>query len=32
MIYLNHVTKWNEGHNPDFEKEKEYEVLAKDLA
>lgn len=26
------VTKWNEGHNPNFEKEKEYEFLAKDLA
>lgn len=26
------VTKWNEGHNPNFEKENEYELLAKDLA
>lgn len=26
------VTKWNEGHNPYFEKENEYEFLAKDLA
>lgn len=26
------VTKWNEGHNPHFEKENEYELLAKDLA
>ena len=26
------VTKWNEGHNPDLEKENEYEPLAKDLA
>ena len=26
------VTKWNEGHNPNFEKENEYQVLAKDLA
>ncbi len=26
------VTKWNEGHHADFEKEMEYEWLAKDLA
>lgn len=26
------MTQWNEGHNPHFEKEKEYELLAKDLA
>ncbi|CEG57855.1 aminoglycoside phosphotransferase family protein [Legionella fallonii] len=26
------VTKWNEGHNPNFEEDKEYELLAKDLA
>lgn len=26
------ITKWNDGHNPDFEKEDEYEVLAKDMA
>lgn len=26
------VAKWNEGHNPNFEKENEYELLAKDLA
>lgn len=26
------ITKWNEGHNPDFEQEKEYQLLAKDLA
>ena len=26
------ITKWNEGHNPDFEKENEYEKLAIDLA
>ena len=26
------VTKWNEGHNPNFEKGNEYELLAKDLA
>lgn len=26
------ITKWNEGHNPDFEKENEYALLAKDLA
>ncbi|BCA96402.1 hypothetical protein TUM19329_27630 [Legionella antarctica] len=26
------VTKWNEGHNPNFEEDKEYEPLAKDLA
>jgi aminoglycoside phosphotransferase (APT) family kinase protein len=26
------ITKWNEGHNPDFEKEGEYENLAIDLA
>lgn len=26
------ITKWNEGHNPEFEKENEYEWLAKDLA
>lgn len=26
------VTRWNEGHNPSFEKETEYELLAKDLA
>ena len=26
------MTKWNEGYNPDFEKENEYEQLAKDLA
>jgi aminoglycoside phosphotransferase (APT) family kinase protein len=26
------ITKWNEGHNPDFEKENEYENLAIDLA
>jgi aminoglycoside phosphotransferase (APT) family kinase protein len=26
------ITKWNEGHNPDFEKEDEYENLAIDLA
>jgi aminoglycoside phosphotransferase (APT) family kinase protein len=26
------VAKWNEGHNPNFEKENEYEPLAKDLA
>ena|SRR3990167_2299637 len=26
------ITKWNDGHNPDFEKENEYEALAKDMA
>ncbi|WED44349.1 aminoglycoside phosphotransferase family protein [Legionella cardiaca] len=26
------VTKWNEGHNPSYEKDNEYEFLAKDLA
>jgi aminoglycoside phosphotransferase (APT) family kinase protein len=26
------ILKWNEGHNPHFEKENEYELLAKDLA
>lgn len=26
------VSKWNEGQNPDFEKDNEYEFLAKDLA
>lgn len=26
------ITKWNEGQNPNFEKESEYELLAKDLA
>lgn len=26
------ITKWNEGHNPEFEKENEYEQLAVDLA
>lgn len=26
------VAKWNDGHNPSFEKENEYELLAKDLA
>lgn len=26
------ITKWNEGHNPDFEQNDEYELLAKDLA
>jgi aminoglycoside phosphotransferase (APT) family kinase protein len=26
------VTKWNKGNNPHFEQEKEYELLAKDLA
>lgn len=26
------VTKWNEGYNPNFEEDKEYELLAKDLA
>lgn len=26
------ITKWNEGHNPNFEKENEYALLAKDLA
>jgi aminoglycoside phosphotransferase (APT) family kinase protein len=26
------VTKWNEGHNPHFEKENEYALLAIDLA
>ncbi|MGO9388545.1 MAG: aminoglycoside phosphotransferase family protein [Methanobacterium sp.] len=26
------VAKWNEGHNPKFEKENEHELLAKDLA
>lgn len=26
------ITKWNEGHNPNFEKENEYEKLAIDLA
>jgi aminoglycoside phosphotransferase (APT) family kinase protein len=26
------VTKWNEGYNPHFEKNNEYEMLAKDLA
>lgn len=26
------VVQWNEGHNPPFEKEDEYELLAKDLA
>jgi aminoglycoside phosphotransferase (APT) family kinase protein len=26
------VTKWNEGHSPDFEKENEYLLLAKELA
>lgn len=26
------ITRWNEGNNPDFEKENEYEHLAKDLA
>lgn len=26
------VNKWNEGHNPDYEMENEYELLAKDLA
>ena len=26
------ITKWNEGQNPNFEKENEYELLAKDLA
>lgn len=32
--YPNHwlITKWNEGHNPDFEKENEYEAFAIDLA
>jgi len=25
------VTKWNDGHNPDFEKENEYDKLAVDL-
>ena len=26
------IAKWNDGHNPIFEKENEYELLAKDLA
>jgi aminoglycoside phosphotransferase (APT) family kinase protein len=26
------VTQWNDGHNPPFENEKEYELLAQDLA
>jgi aminoglycoside phosphotransferase (APT) family kinase protein len=26
------ISKWNEGHNPDFENDNEYEFLAKDLA
>jgi aminoglycoside phosphotransferase (APT) family kinase protein len=26
------ITKWNEGHNPEFEQENEYGILAKDLA
>ncbi len=26
------ITKWNDGHNPDFEKENEYDKLAVDLA
>jgi aminoglycoside phosphotransferase (APT) family kinase protein len=26
------VTTWNEGQNPNFEKENEYKMLAKDLA
>lgn len=26
------ISKWNEGHNPVFEKDNEYELLAKDLA
>ncbi len=26
------ITKWNEGHNPEFEQENEHKILAKDLA